>query len=77
MQDFTEDPRIYAAGFYDRRGIWFYTWERDFPGEWYSYGLADALDHSTKVLLYDEGEISLNEYIKFGLPPQNNSLSME
>ncbi len=69
MQDFTENPRVYAAGFYDNQGTWFYTWERNFPDKWYSYGLADTWDHSTKILRYDEGnEVSLEEYQEKGLP---------
>ena len=69
-----EDPRIFATGFYDETGTWFYTWESHRQGEEYCYSLADVWGAPEAVIRYRHlqregaGEITLSEYMAKGLP---------
>lgn len=67
------NERIFAEGFYDDNGTWFYTWERGRENECYNYGCADTFDIRPTHIRYDRyprvhGEITIEEYNKSGLP---------
>ena len=71
FQAIVNEHRIFAAGFYDEDGTWFYTWERDRPEEIYDYSLANGRGEEMvrfSRCLDVHGEMSEAEFIQNGLP---------
>ena len=68
-----QDPRVFALGFYDEDGAWFYTWEAHKQEE-YCYSLVNLWGSPEIVVRFRrldrEGasEIPLAEYREMGLP---------
>lgn len=64
------NARIFAVGFYDGEGVWFYTWERDREQD-YCYDLAAS--KSELIARFTRpghvyGEAKLADVISSGLP---------
>lgn len=64
------DARVFAVGFYDGEGVWFYTWERDQEQD-YCYALAagegELIARFTRPG-HVYGEAKLADVISGGLP---------
>lgn len=75
LQQVIDEPRIFATGFYDEDGVWFYTWERDREDAHYSYECANTHSTRTTHIRYSRpgqryGEMYLIVYLAHGqLPP--------
>lgn len=64
------EERIFATGFYDSTGTWFYTWERSNPNADYSYyyvnGRGEEMIRYSRCLRV-HGEMSEREFLENGL----------
>lgn len=72
-RNYWNNPRVFEAGFYDDNGVWFATWERDWPDKEYNYGCAETFSFRPTHIRYTRegkvyGEMPISVYEIKGLP---------